>query len=77
MRAMRFAATLDFQIENKTFLAMCESAHLLEKISVERIFIEFDKLLLGQDWRNGLTLLLKSGAYKYLPDLQDSALKKY
>ncbi len=76
MRAMRFAATLDFQIENKTFLAMCESAHLLEKISVERIFIEFDKLLLGQDWRNGLTLLLKSGAYKYLPDLQDSALKK-
>ena len=76
MRAMRFASTLDFKIEEKTFSAMRERSHLLEKISVERIFIELDKLLLGSEWRNGLTLLIESEAWKYLPDFQDLALKK-
>ena len=42
MRGFRFAATLNFDIEEKTFKAMQETAPLLEKISVERIFIEFD-----------------------------------
>lgn len=76
MRAMRFAATLDFAIEAETFVAMCERANLLEKISVERIFIELDKLFLGADWRNGLTLLVQSGAWKYLPAFQLPALEK-
>lgn len=47
MRGFRFAATLDFEIEPTTFTAMVETAPLLEKISVERSFIEFDKLLMA------------------------------
>ena len=71
MRGFRFAASLDFDIEEATFQAMKERAPLLEKISVERIFIEFDKLLTADFWRKGLEKLIASEAYQYLPDLQD------
>ena len=53
MRGFRFAASLDFTIEPQTFLAMKEHAPLLEKISVERSFIEFDKLLTAPHWKKG------------------------
>lgn len=67
MRGFRFVASLDFQIEPLTFAAMKETAPLLKKISIERIFIEFDKLLLAKSWRKGIEALLASEAYHYLP----------
>ncbi|MGT2716467.1 CCA tRNA nucleotidyltransferase [Streptococcus respiraculi] len=70
MRGFRFAASLEFSIEEATFEAMKETAPLLEKISVERIFIEFDKLLLAKGWRRGMEALLASKAYDYLPDMK-------
>ncbi|CYV64525.1 CCA tRNA nucleotidyltransferase [Streptococcus suis] len=69
MRGFRFAATLDFEIEPTTFEAMVETAPLLEKISVERSFIEFDKLLMADFWRKGLRAMIDSKAYNFLPDL--------
>ncbi|HEM6044419.1 TPA: CCA tRNA nucleotidyltransferase [Streptococcus suis] len=69
MRGFRFAATLDFEIEPTTFTAMVETAPLLEKISVERSFIEFDKLLMADYWRKGLRAMIDSKAYDFLPDL--------
>ncbi|HFH9837747.1 TPA: CCA tRNA nucleotidyltransferase [Streptococcus suis] len=69
MRGFRFAATLDFEIEPQTFAAMVETAPLLEKISVERSFIEFDKLLMADFWRKGLRAMIDSKAYDFLPDL--------
>ena len=74
MRAMRFAATLNFNVEEETFKAMQARAHLLSKISIERIFIELDKLLLAKDWKKGLEILLESEAYTFLPDLQEKAI---
>lgn len=74
MRGFRFAASLDFTIEGETFAAMKETAPLLEKISVERIFIELDKLLLAKSWRKGMEALLASEAYHYLPDMKDKAV---
>ena len=73
MRGFRFAAVLDFEIEPATFQAMRETAPLLEKISVERIFIEFDKLLLAHFWRKGLQALIDTEAYQYLPCLANQA----
>lgn len=75
MRGFRFAASLDFTIEPQTFLAMKEHAPLLEKISVERSFIEFDKLLTAPHWKKGLTAFMDSKAYDYLPDLAHSLEK--
>lgn len=69
MRGFRFAATLNFEIEPSTFTAMIETAPLLEKISVERSFIEFDKLLVANFWRKGLRAMIDSKAYNHLPDL--------
>jgi tRNA nucleotidyltransferase (CCA-adding enzyme) len=45
MRCVRFAASLGFDIEEQTSLALLEKSELLEKISGERIFIELTKLL--------------------------------
>ncbi|EMC06709.1 CCA tRNA nucleotidyltransferase [Streptococcus mutans] len=75
MRGLRFAAQLNFDIEKKTFIAMREHAPLLEKISVERSFIEFDKLLRAPYWRKGINCLIASQAYDYLPLLQSTADK--
>lgn len=48
MRALRFAAVLDFDIEENTAAAMRKKAHLLSAISAERIFSELKKLLCGK-----------------------------
>ncbi|KXT78843.1 CCA tRNA nucleotidyltransferase [Streptococcus sp. DD13] len=70
MRGFRFAASLDFEIDPETFEAMIQTVPLLEKISIERIFIEMDKLLLAPFWRKGLEILVASGAHRYLPGFQ-------
>ena len=71
MRGFRFQSSLGFEIEEQTFLAMQTCAFLLEKISVERLFIEFDKLLVAPFWRKGLQSLLETKAYEFLPALYD------
>ena len=73
MRGFRFQAGLDFDLEELTFQAMADCAPLLEKISVERIFIEFDKLLMAPFWRKGLENLIRAAAYDFLPDMKHSA----
>lgn len=75
MRGLRFAASLNFAIEDETFQAMSTHAPLLEKISVERSFVEFDKLLMAPFWRLGIQYLKDSGAYDYLPDLSGTKEK--
>lgn len=45
LRAFRFAAKLGFEIEENTFAAIKNTAHLLKNISRERIFTEFSKIL--------------------------------
>jgi tRNA nucleotidyltransferase (CCA-adding enzyme) len=72
MRGLRFASQLDFTIEEKTLAAIQEFHALLEKISVERITVEFSKLLLGQNRRAGLRPFIETECYQYCP-----GLKKY
>lgn len=78
MRGFRFQASLGFDLEEETFKAMTDCAPLLEKISVERVFIELDKLLLAPYWRKGLEGVIASHSYQYLPLLQNgrSSLEK-
>lgn len=71
MRGLRFAAVLDFTLAADTFSAMQSHAHLLSKISIERIFIELDKLLTAPHWQKGFRDLLAIGAAQYLPDFSD------
>lgn len=48
MRALRFAACLGFEIEEETKRSIHKNARLLKNISVERIYVEFSKLIMGE-----------------------------
>ena len=70
MRAVRFATTLDFQIEKKTFEAIKRNAGLLEFISKERIRDEFLKIIMSKNAAKGIELLRKTGLLKFIiPEL--------
>lgn len=71
MRALRFVSQLSFRIETRTLKAVIESAHLLEKIAIERKRAEFEKLLTGPAWRTALQLLLDTKLFRYLPVLSE------
>lgn len=72
MRAIRFQSQLDFDIEEQTFQAIVESASLLSKIAVERIRIEFIKLMLGSAMPKALLKFIEAGLYNYCPGLNQS-----
>jgi tRNA nucleotidyltransferase (CCA-adding enzyme) len=55
LRAMRFASVLEFEVEEKTADSVVRNRKLLKNISVERIYSELTKLILG----NGATKILK------------------
>lgn len=72
MRGFRFVGSLGFDIESDTFMAMTTYAPLLEKISIERLFIELDKLLLSPFWRKGVKAMMTAKAHKHLPHLSNA-----
>lgn len=49
MRAVRFSSTLGFEIEKETAESIRRNKHLLKNIAAERIRVELEKLLLGDD----------------------------
>jgi tRNA nucleotidyltransferase (CCA-adding enzyme) len=65
LRAVRFSAQLDFQIEEATKLAIKEKAGLLKNISAERIRMELTKLLVS-DNPDRLRLLYELGISKVI-----------
>jgi putative nucleotidyltransferase with HDIG domain len=78
MRAIRFAAQLDFTIEQKTFDAIAENADRISIVSGERIADELNKILLCQKPSVGFDLLYKSGLLKIIfPQMVDLAGAAY
>lgn len=74
LRAVRFAATLGFEIEETAFAAIRVQAHAIRRISAERIREELSRLLTGGGARRGMELLDKAGLLdELLPEV--SALK--
>lgn len=65
MRAIRFAAVLDFAINEKTWLAICEHAHLLARIAPERIREELSRMLIHSSRAKSFVLLADSGLFRY------------
>ncbi len=70
MRAVRFVSQLGFTCSDQTIVALKRNRELLQNISIERILVEFDKLLHGIKVQDGLRLLLDTGLYVFLPGLQ-------
>ncbi len=68
LRCVRFAAQLGFSVEPDTYKALQENASLIEKISVERIHEELDKLWKAP-FSEKLPLLLESGLLPHIDSL--------
>jgi poly(A) polymerase len=61
MRAIRFAAQLHFNIEEKTFESITKNASRIEIVSQERIVAELNKIILSSVPSKGFLLLEKAG----------------
>ncbi|MEX0844911.1 MAG: HD domain-containing protein [Balneolaceae bacterium] len=70
MRAIRFAAQLDFRIEEKTFEAIEMMSPRINIISKERIIDELNKIILSGNTSLGFTMLFKTGLLKeFFPEM--------
>ena len=74
MRALRFASQLDFDIEPETFAAIKEHHALLQNISIERIRIEWMKLLLGKNRNRGIRSFIETKCYEYCPRFKNKEM---
>lgn len=79
MRAVRFASKLNFTIDANTLQGIFDNGPLLKKIAVERIEVEFTKMLLGQNPGRGLRDFVTTNLYQYCPKLagHGDALQKF
>jgi len=66
MRAIRFAAQLNFSIAPETFEAIRQNAQRIKIISTERITDELNKIILTEKPSIGFDLLYKSGLLKII-----------
>lgn len=70
LRACRFSAKLDFEIEEETFHAITELSANIDKVSKERIKEELFSLIFSRHPERGLEALRKSGLLEHiLPEL--------
>jgi poly(A) polymerase len=74
LRAVRFAARFEYQIEPSTFAAIQQFAHEIKAVSRERVRDELTRMLTEGHARRAFLLLDESGLLKHiLPDI--SAMK--
>jgi len=66
LRAIRFASSLGFAIEPRTFSAIRKGAPKIMRISAERVRDELTKILTGGDARGGMEMLAAAGLLSYL-----------
>ena len=73
LRAVRFATTLNFKIEEKTKQAIIKNSIWLDAISKERIRDEFVKIIMADKAADGIELLRELGLLKYIvPELLEN-----
>ena len=66
LRAIRFAATLEFDFDSKTEAALIKKAHLVKKLSAFRRKSELLKILSAKDLKRSISLLKKYKIDQYL-----------
>ncbi|WPO92165.1 CCA tRNA nucleotidyltransferase [Chryseobacterium sp. YR459] len=70
MRAVRFASTLNFKIEENSLQAIQQEAERIKIVSMERIMVEFNKIMLSEKPSVGLKLMEQTGLMKLvIPEL--------
>lgn len=70
MRAVRFAATLGFSIEENSLEAIKKEAHRIKIVTIERIMVEFNKIMLSEKPSTGLKIMKDTGLLELIiPEL--------
>ncbi|GGF91433.1 poly(A) polymerase PcnA [Rhodococcoides trifolii] len=70
LRAARFAAQLGFTLLPRVFSAITEMADQIDRITVERVAVELDKLILGEFAVDGIEVMCETGlASRILPEI--------
>lgn len=72
MRAVRFAAQLGFEISLDTQQGILCNKQLLEKIAIERIVIELEKMFSARHRNVGLSYLMTTQLYEHIPFLKEN-----
>jgi tRNA nucleotidyltransferase (CCA-adding enzyme) len=71
MRAIRFHAQLGFEIEKETFEAIKKNSKHLQKIALERIKDELEKIILSDNASEGIDMLHQTGLLEHvIPELE-------
>ncbi|MBB1242794.1 CCA tRNA nucleotidyltransferase [Streptomyces durbertensis] len=77
MRAARFAAQLDFTVDDAVVEAMTAMAERIDIVSAERVRDEFNKLVLSARPRKGLRILVDTGlAERVVPEIPALRLER-
>jgi tRNA nucleotidyltransferase (CCA-adding enzyme) len=66
LRCVRFAANYNFSIERGTWEALTQHIHLLKFVAMERVRVELEKMLAGENPYHALELLLQSKLLQHL-----------
>ncbi|MBL0846111.1 CCA tRNA nucleotidyltransferase [Mammaliicoccus fleurettii] len=67
MRGVRFQAQTGFNIDDETKEAMSQSAHLLDKIAIERIVVELKEMISGNYVYHIIQTMKDMAIFKYIP----------
>lgn len=71
VRAIRFHAQLDFEIEKDTYEAIQKNAALIKHVAMERIKDEFAKIILSENPAEGIDMMQQTGLLAYvIPELE-------
>ncbi len=71
MRAIRLACQLDFEIEGRTYIGICQNAALISQVSEERVREELNRILLSGRAEWGINLLVDCHLARFiLPDVE-------
>lgn len=76
MRAFRFMSQLDFTLDDDVRKAARALGHKLQDIAMERIAIEFEKMMTGPAYRRALTDLVELDIHQYLPDVSIELVRR-
>ena len=66
LRAARFASQLEFRVADRVVEAMRDMAGEIQRITVERVQVELDKLICGTAPWDGIGLLVSTGIADYI-----------
>ncbi|MDB4835215.1 CCA tRNA nucleotidyltransferase [Cyclobacteriaceae bacterium] len=66
LRAIRFSSQLNFDIDPETFEAISRNAKRIEIVSMERVIVEVNKIILSETPSYGFKLLFQSGLLKLI-----------